>query len=76
MLTGLPLIVNNIPVLTEKIDTGGGLVFDDVDGLTKAMRRFADDPQLRRKMGEQGRQTALERYIWNTQNFVDEIWNQ
>ena len=76
MLTGLPLIVNNIPVLTEKIDTGGGLVFDDVDGLTNAMRRLADDPQLRRKMGEQGRQTALERYIWNTQNFVDEIRNQ
>jgi len=73
MLTGLPLIASNLPVFTEKLDRGGGLIFDDVDGLTKAMGRLAEDPQLRRKMGEQGRQTARERYVWNTRKFVDEI---
>lgn len=73
MLTGLPLIVSNLPVLTEKIDMDGGLIFDDVDGLTKAMCRLAEDSQLRQKMGEQGRRTALQRYIWNTQKFIDEI---
>jgi len=76
MLTGLPLIVSNLPVLTEKLDMGGGLIFDDVDGLTKAMVRLADDPQLRRETGEQGRRTALQRYIWNTQKFIDEIMRQ
>jgi len=73
MLTGLPLIASNLPVLSEKLDMGGGLIFDDVDGLTQAMCRLAEDSQLRQKMGEQGRQTALQRYIWNTQKFTDEI---
>lgn len=73
MLTGLPLIVSNLPILTEKITIGGGLIFDDVDGLTQAMRRLAEDLQLRQKMGEQGRQTALQRYIWSTPKFIDEI---
>ena len=73
MLTGLPLIVSNLPGLTEKLDMGGGLIFDDVDGLTQAMCRLAEDSQLRRRMGEQGRRTALQRYIWNTQKFIDEI---
>lgn len=76
MLTGLPLIASNLPVLTEKLDMGGGLIFDDVDGLTKAMCRLVEDSQLRQKMGEQGRQTALKRYIWNTQKFIDEIMRQ
>jgi len=73
MLTGLPLIVSNLPVLTEKIDAGGGLIFKDIDGLAQAMVRLAQDHQLRRKMGEQGRETALGRYVWSTQKFIDEI---
>lgn len=73
MLTGLPLIVGNLPVLTEKLDMGGGMVFRDINGLVEAMCRLAENSQLRQKMGEQGRRTALERYIWNTQEFIDEI---
>ena len=76
MLTGLPLIVNNLPILTEKLDTGGGLVFSDINGLVEAMCQFAEDAQLRRKIGEQGRKTALERYVWSTQKFIDEIMRQ
>lgn len=71
MLTGLPVIANNLPVLTEKIDRGGGLVFNTIDELADAMTRLADSPELREKMGELGRRTALERYVWSTEQFVE-----
>jgi len=73
MLTGLPLIVNNLPVLAEKVGSGEGFVFNDVEDLTIAMRRLAEDKQRRLEMGEQGRRTALKKYVWNTQNFVNEL---
>ncbi|MGI6087032.1 MAG: glycosyltransferase family 4 protein [Kiritimatiellia bacterium] len=70
MLTGLPLIVSDLPILTEKLDQGGGMVFRDVNDLADIMRRLAEDAPLRRRLGEQGRQTALARYIWDTRKFM------
>jgi hypothetical protein len=37
------------------------------------MRLLAEDSQLRQKMGEQGKCTALQRHIWSTRKFIDEI---
>jgi glycosyltransferase involved in cell wall biosynthesis len=73
MLSGLPLIVSALPVLTEKINNGGGLVFRDSNELTHAMSKLAADSELRRTFGEQGRKTALERYVWSTRVFADEF---
>ncbi len=70
MLTGLPLIVSDLPILKEKLDQGGGLIFRDVNGLMDAMRRLAGDAPLRRRLGAQGRQTALARYVWDTRKFM------
>lgn len=71
MLSGLPSIVNDLPILTEKLDRGGGLVFRGEEELTKAMVRLAEDAALREKMGREARKTAVERYVWDTQRFVD-----
>jgi glycosyltransferase involved in cell wall biosynthesis len=70
MLTGLPVAVNDLPVLTEKLDRGGGLVFKDVAGLRAAMETLAADPALRARLGAEGRATAQERYIWRTGDFL------
>ena len=70
MLTGLPLIVSDLPVLVEKVDQGGGLVFRDVPELAQAMARLAGDDRLRRTLGAQGRATALSRYVWDTRAFA------
>ncbi len=70
MLTGLPLIVSNLPILKEKLDQGGGLIFRDVNGLAEAMGRLAGDAPLRRRLGAEGRQTALKRYVWDTRKFM------
>ncbi len=71
MLTGLPVLHSTLPVLCEKFDQGGGLVFDSDAALAAGIERLANDPALRRDMGRSGRRTALERYVWSTSRFVD-----
>lgn len=69
MLTGLPVIAADLPILTEKLDAGGGLVFNTVEELTRHMADLVHDHGARRTMGEAARKTALERYVWNTAEF-------
>lgn len=69
MLTGLPVICSDLPVLVEKFDRGGGVVFHDAAELSRAMARLADDPAARAVLGAAARRTALERYVWDTRRF-------
>lgn len=71
MLTGLPVIVRDLPILTEKLDAGGGLVFSTVEQLRDAMVRLHQESSLRRELGCHGRATALERYTWSTRTFLE-----
>ena len=71
MLTGLPLIVSDRPVLMEKVADGGGLVFRSAAELADAMASLATDAALRRSMGAAGRSAALARYVWDTRQFVE-----
>ena len=70
MLTALPVITSNLPVLTEKLDAGGGLVAANSDEMAAKMAELARDAGARRAMGERGREVALARYVWNTAEFV------
>jgi glycosyltransferase involved in cell wall biosynthesis len=70
MLTQLPTLVNRLPILMEKIDCGGGLVFRDARELSAAMARLVNDAGERRRLGRIARRTALERYVWNTETFA------
>ncbi len=70
MLSGLPIIANKLPVLTEKLDQGGGLVFSTTEDLTRAMDQLFRDKRLREHMGNQARATAKDRYIWKTAHFL------
>ncbi len=72
MLSGLPLIVSDLPILVEKLDRGGGLVFHDEAGLADAMVKMVSEPEFRRTQGAMGRQTALARYVWDTKAYVKE----
>jgi len=71
MLTELPIISTGLPVFVEKLDTGGGIVAEDIPAITEAMERLAREPETRRRMGEAGRETALERYCWDTGVFIE-----
>lgn len=71
MLTGLPLLVYPIPVLTEKIDAGGGAAFSTPDGLAGLVARCVAEPAWRAEMGAAARRTALERYCWSAEGFCE-----
>lgn len=72
MLTALPVVSTALPVYVEKMDTGAGIVAETDEAIAAAMERLANDASLRRTMGEAGRRTALERYVWSTDRFVRE----
>lgn len=81
MLAGLPIIASDLPVLSEKLDQGGGLTFPAADrerveawspaAMAQAIERLSDDAGLRASMGAAARRTALDRYVWDTPAFVD-----
>jgi len=71
MLSGLPILASRLPILEEKLDAGGGIVFDDPRALAEAMAQLADNPDRRAGMGRQARDTALGRYVWDTATFVE-----
>ena len=73
MLTGLPVLVNDLPILTEKLDRGGGRIAATAEELAGAMEELAGDAALRARLGAEGRATALERYVWDSDWFVDEM---
>jgi glycosyltransferase involved in cell wall biosynthesis len=70
MLSGCPLIVSDLAILTEKINEGGGLVAHSPEEMAAAMGRLASDAELRVRMGEKARRVAAARYIWRTDEFV------
>jgi len=64
MAIGRPVIAARRGMLPELVDDGqtGFVVSDSPAELADAMLRLADDPGLRRRMGEAARRTALERF--------------
>jgi phosphatidyl-myo-inositol alpha-mannosyltransferase len=61
MMNGLPVVASDLPTYRVLVgDTGAGLLFpvDDVAAAAEALTRLADDPELRREMGERGRAHA------------------
>ncbi|MBN1670249.1 MAG: glycosyltransferase family 4 protein [Kiritimatiellae bacterium] len=70
MLSGLPILASDLPILKEKLDSGGGLLFTDTAQLASHMAELARDPARRRTLGAEGRRTALARYVWRSETFV------
>jgi len=73
MLAGLPLIVNNLPVLVEKVENGGGLIFSDTKELTQHMILLYQNPKLREEMSIKSRSEANSRFTWSTEYFVEQF---
>ncbi len=69
MLTGLPVLYADLPILREKFDEGGGILCPSPQAFADAMARLAADPSLRVRLGAEGRATALRRYVWRTSDF-------
>lgn len=64
MMNGIPVVASDIPAYRELVGgADAGLLFpvDDVAAAAQAIRRLADDAELRREMGERGR-AYVQRY--------------
>lgn len=70
MLSGLPILASDLPILKEKLDRGGGLIFRDVDELAALMAQLIQDSALCARLGREARATALDRYVWDTRRFA------
>ena len=56
MLNGIPVVATDLPPIRDMLSTGAGTVFevDDVVAAAAAVRRFAEDAELRRSAGAEG----------------------
>ena len=70
MLTGLPLCVSPLPILTEKLDEGGGYICATPEDLAQRMQTLAEDPAAGQDVGMTGRGVALARYVWRSDDFA------
>ena len=65
MLTGLPVVATNVRGPAEQVidgETGFSVPPGDAAALGSALAKLARDPDLRARMGNAGRQRALDRY--------------
>ena len=70
MLTALPICASNLPILTEKLDQGGGFIFSNSDELAKQMQQLAENRAMALEMGAVAKAIATERYIWKSEMFA------
>lgn len=66
MSCGLPIIISDTSEVTERVGHANGLTYkgDDTLDLAKQMEKLLD-PELRKKMGEQGKQFVKEDLSWS-----------
>ena len=71
MSVGLPVIAPNYPLWKDIIEGNDcGVVVEPVNSaaLAKAIEYLLKNPELRRRMGENGRRAFLEKYNWKTES--------
>ena len=73
MLSGLPILANDLPILTEKLNQGGGFIFKNVNELKGKIEELAFNKNLRIYLGEKARKVATQRYIWDTKYFNEKF---
>lgn len=67
LAAGLPVIASDFPLWVDIVgENECGLTADPLDPkeIAKAIEYLLENPELRRKMGENGRQAVLQKYNW------------
>jgi glycosyltransferase involved in cell wall biosynthesis len=71
MLTGLPIVVSDLPVLAEKVAEGGGLRAGSVSEFGIHLATLIRSEELRTRLGREAREVALRKYVWSTARFLE-----
>ena len=66
MSSGLPVLTTDCAWVPQLVQEGAGLVVPegDAEAFAAGLKRLADNPALRQRMGATGRQQVLERHTW------------
>ena len=70
MALGLPVIVSDFPLWRDVVDGAGCGVCvppGDASALADALELLAREPEAARRMGDRGREAAIARYRWETE---------
>lgn len=62
MAFGTPAVVRNLGPLPELVEDGGGVVFDDDEGLVRRLQALVDDPREARRMRAEAAEVAERRF--------------
>ena len=65
MMGGIPIITNLSPNLVKEIGFGMIVEFGNIDQIKSAITRLRDDPELRKRLGNNGRKAYLEKHNWS-----------
>jgi len=65
MMGGIPIITNLSPQLVKEIGFGIIVEYGNIDQIRSAILRLRDDPELRKKLGDNGRKAFLQKYNWS-----------
>jgi glycosyltransferase involved in cell wall biosynthesis len=66
MSMGLPVLTTDCAWVPRLVADGAGIVVPvgDAEAFAAALKKLADNPALRQRMGAAGRQQVLERHTW------------
>lgn len=80
MLAASPIVATRVGSVAEAVidgETGLLVEKDDVAGLAAALRRLRDDPALRIRAGESGREVAVTRFtVKHMAKSYENLWHQ
>jgi glycosyltransferase involved in cell wall biosynthesis len=65
MMFGIPIITNVAKEIVDETDCGVIVDYDDIEQIKEAIILLRDNPELRKRLGTNGRKAFLEKYNWN-----------
>jgi glycosyltransferase involved in cell wall biosynthesis len=64
MMCGIPIITNFSSEFVNEIGFGIIVEYGNIDQIRSAITRLRDDPELRKRLGSNGRKAFLQKYNW------------
>jgi glycosyltransferase involved in cell wall biosynthesis len=65
MMFGKPVISNVAQELITEVDCGIVVEYHDVNQIRETIIKLRDNPELRKRLGDNGRKAFIEKYNWN-----------
>jgi glycosyltransferase involved in cell wall biosynthesis len=65
MMCGMPIITNITNEIVNETQCGIIFDYDSIDQMKEGIVRLRDNPEIRKKLGKNGREAFLRKYNWS-----------